>query len=151
MIFLFQEIPDLETYLIAISKKLADNKKIQYITRRKKRRELEELRKLELNKNKTDSRPKTTEQSKPRSTSINCPEEVVVIDDNSNDVDDDEDENDENDDTVCDEKYLYISKLLQFTENTRPPYYGTWRKKTKHITGRRPFQKDTVSYHNTSF
>ncbi|CAG8450132.1 15669_t:CDS:2 [Dentiscutata erythropus] len=34
-------------------------------------------------------------------------------------------------------------KLLQFEENYRPPYYGTWTKSSKIISGRRPFAKDT--------
>ncbi|CAJ0861349.1 13130_t:CDS:2, partial [Entrophospora sp. SA101] len=33
-------------------------------------------------------------------------------------------------------------KLLQFGENHRPSYYGTWTKTSKKITGRRPFAKD---------
>lgn len=36
------------------------------------------------------------------------------------------------------------AKLLLFHENRRPPYWGTWRKKSKNITARRPFGKDTV-------
>ncbi|KAF0429403.1 chromatin assembly factor 1 subunit A-domain-containing protein [Gigaspora margarita] len=34
-------------------------------------------------------------------------------------------------------------KLLQFEENYRPPYYGTWTKSSKIISGRCPFAKDT--------
>ncbi|KAI1712760.1 chromatin assembly factor 1 subunit A domain-containing protein [Ditylenchus destructor] len=30
-------------------------------------------------------------------------------------------------------------KLFQIHTNYRPPYYGTWRKRSTHITGRRPF------------
>ncbi|ORX46927.1 hypothetical protein BCR36DRAFT_585035 [Piromyces finnis] len=37
----------------------------------------------------------------------------------------------------------YKMKLLQFFENHRPAYYGTWRKETKVISGRHPFKKDT--------
>lgn len=33
-------------------------------------------------------------------------------------------------------------KLLQFSENRRPPYWGTWRKHSKIINPRRPFFKD---------
>lgn len=36
-------------------------------------------------------------------------------------------------------------KLLQFSENLRPPYWGTWRKCSKNINPRRPFSKDMVS------
>lgn len=35
-------------------------------------------------------------------------------------------------------------KLLQFHEDVRPAYYGTWSKPDQHIvTGKRPFAKDT--------
>lgn len=36
-------------------------------------------------------------------------------------------------------------KLLQFSENQRPPYWGTWRKRSNNITPRRPFARDEVS------
>jgi hypothetical protein len=35
-------------------------------------------------------------------------------------------------------------KLLQFQENHRPPYWGTWRKQSKWVSARRPFGKDKV-------
>ncbi|KAK6106301.1 Chromatin assembly factor 1 subunit A family protein [Brugia pahangi] len=38
---------------------------------------------------------------------------------------------------------LNRAKLFQFHDNWRPPYYGTWRKRSTVITGRRPFAKDT--------
>ncbi|RCH87608.1 Chromatin assembly factor 1, subunit A, partial [Rhizopus stolonifer] len=34
-------------------------------------------------------------------------------------------------------------KLLQFHEDVRPAYYGTWTKSHQHVTGRKPFAKDT--------
>ncbi|KAJ3290709.1 hypothetical protein HK104_006558 [Borealophlyctis nickersoniae] len=34
-------------------------------------------------------------------------------------------------------------KLLQFAENFRPAYWGTWSKKSKTVTGRRPFSRDS--------
>ncbi|XP_038221976.1 chromatin assembly factor 1 subunit A [Zerene cesonia] len=33
-------------------------------------------------------------------------------------------------------------KLLSFHENRRPPYWGTWRKKSVHINPRQPFKMD---------
>ncbi|CAK9809622.1 Chromatin assembly factor 1 subunit A-A, partial [Anthophora quadrimaculata] len=36
-------------------------------------------------------------------------------------------------------------KLLQFCENQRPPYWGTWRKRSGNIHPRKPFSKDSVS------
>jgi len=41
-----------------------------------------------------------------------------------------------------DGKTIERRKVLKFCENNRPPYRGTWRKKTKYITGRHPFRKD---------
>ena len=35
-------------------------------------------------------------------------------------------------------------KLLQFHKNYRPAYYGTWRKRSKRISPKNPFKKDTV-------
>lgn len=40
------------------------------------------------------------------------------------------------------DKKTYRAKLLQFVENNRPAYYGTWRKKSRSVTGRRPFARD---------
>ena len=34
------------------------------------------------------------------------------------------------------------AKLLQHHEDIRPPYYGTWQRKSKIVTGRRPFAQD---------
>lgn len=34
------------------------------------------------------------------------------------------------------------ARLLQHHEDIRPPYYGTWQRKSKIITGRRPFAQD---------
>ncbi|GIX66776.1 chromatin assembly factor 1 subunit A [Caerostris extrusa] len=36
------------------------------------------------------------------------------------------------------------AKLLQFCENLRPAYWGTWRKKSKNIGPRKPFGKDDI-------
>ncbi|XP_043277415.1 chromatin assembly factor 1 subunit A-B-like isoform X2 [Venturia canescens] len=35
------------------------------------------------------------------------------------------------------------AKYLAFAENRRPPYWGTWRKKSATITPRKPFSQDT--------
>lgn len=35
------------------------------------------------------------------------------------------------------------AKLLQFSENQRPPYWGTWRKRSRYVNPRKPFTKDT--------
>ncbi|KZC03848.1 Chromatin assembly factor 1 subunit A [Dufourea novaeangliae] len=35
------------------------------------------------------------------------------------------------------------TKLLQFSENRRPPYWGTWRKRSDSINPRKPLSKDT--------
>eukprot|EP01135_Chromosphaera_perkinsii_P006708 Nk52_evm22s559 gene=Nk52_evmTU22s559 len=44
------------------------------------------------------------------------------------------------------EDELSCLKYLHFAENIRPPYYGTWSKKTKLISGRRPLGKDTTLF-----
>ena len=44
------------------------------------------------------------------------------------------------------DKKTYRVKLLQFVENTRPAYFGTWRKKSRSVTGRRPFGKDLIYF-----
>ncbi|CAO3634245.1 unnamed protein product [Cunninghamella blakesleeana] len=40
-------------------------------------------------------------------------------------------------------KQLLKMKFLQFTEDVRPAYYGTWTKQSNKIKGNRPFAKDT--------
>ncbi|XP_052283545.1 chromatin assembly factor 1 subunit A-A-like [Dreissena polymorpha] len=40
------------------------------------------------------------------------------------------------------EKVTHRVKFLRFQENTRPPYYGTWRKKSSKLTPRNPFKQD---------
>ncbi|XP_055931650.1 chromatin assembly factor 1 subunit A-A-like isoform X2 [Argiope bruennichi] len=39
---------------------------------------------------------------------------------------------------------FFTAKLLQFCENVRPPYWGTWRKKSKVVGPRRPFAQDNI-------
>lgn len=42
-------------------------------------------------------------------------------------------------------------KLLRFHEDVRPPYYGSWSKATRKVTGRKPFEKDdNLDYDNDS-
>lgn len=40
------------------------------------------------------------------------------------------------------------TKLLQFCENHRPAYYGTWRKISRKLSARNPFAKDEVNIHS---
>ena len=42
-------------------------------------------------------------------------------------------------------------KLLQFHSNVRPPYFGSWRKKSKVISGRAPFKIDKVTEGDINF
>ncbi|XP_012282011.1 chromatin assembly factor 1 subunit A [Orussus abietinus] len=57
------------------------------------------------------------------------------------------DEEDDDTSNIVDQNTLTIDKhrpkLLTFTENRRPPYWGTWRKKSNRISARRPFTRDT--------
>ncbi|XP_075217445.1 uncharacterized protein LOC142322349 [Lycorma delicatula] len=48
----------------------------------------------------------------------------------------------------CEKKRLQRprAKLLQFHENRRPPYWGTWRKKSSVIGPRTPFGKDNAIF-----
>lgn len=39
-------------------------------------------------------------------------------------------------------KKKYRAKFLHFHENRRPAYYGTWRKKSKKVSGKNPFGVD---------
>lgn len=43
-------------------------------------------------------------------------------------------------------KVTYKCKLLQFHMNYRPPYYGTYRKKSSHVSPRNPFKTDTEMF-----
>lgn len=43
-------------------------------------------------------------------------------------------------------KQTYRAKYLSFTENRRPAYYGTWRKRSKVINPRRPFESDKIFF-----
>lgn len=58
-----------------------------------------------------------------------------------------EDDDDANSDVVQPNSVVehHRPKLLFFKENRRPPYWGTWRKRSISIKARRPFAKDTVS------
>lgn len=50
------------------------------------------------------------------------------------------------DDKAPSAKEILRAKLLQFSENNRPPYYGTWRKKTAKLKAKNPFKKDQVGF-----
>ena len=58
---------------------------------------------------------------------------------------------DTEDSEVVSRTNLMKAKLLQFNENNRPPYYGTWRKKSKHICPKNPFKQDEVSSERIGF
>jgi len=146
---------DESTYLRKQSETIKEKGKPKYLSRRKKRRELEGAlaarRKENIKQERKNQRVKQgvscpgegkEEEKKDCSKKV---EEVVVINDDSNDlVDaDGEDTEEEGDVSLCEKtSCLYIAKLLQFSENTRPAYYGTWRKTSKHISGRKPFGMD---------
>ncbi|CAN0105810.1 unnamed protein product, partial [Hapterophycus canaliculatus] len=42
-------------------------------------------------------------------------------------------------------------KLLQFHQDHRPPYWGTWSKASKQVTGRRPLGRDTKGLLNYDY
>uniref|UniRef100_A0A182YQL1 Chromatin assembly factor 1 subunit p150 C-terminal domain-containing protein n=1 Tax=Anopheles stephensi TaxID=30069 RepID=A0A182YQL1_ANOST len=43
-------------------------------------------------------------------------------------------------------KEKYKTKFFLFVENRRPPYRGTWRKRSRYISARRPFVQDTECF-----
>lgn len=47
-------------------------------------------------------------------------------------------------DGVPDRKRYGHMKLLQFHANYRPAYWGTWSKKSSHVSPRCPFRQDKV-------
>ena len=40
-------------------------------------------------------------------------------------------------------KIVVKAKLFQFHTNNRPAYFGSWNKKSEHISPRNPFRRDT--------
>lgn len=40
------------------------------------------------------------------------------------------------------------AKLYQFHDNRRPPYWGTWRRRSDSVGPRKPLAKDKVKHHN---
>ena len=76
-------------------------------------------------------------------------DEVEVLEDEE--ADDESDPEDDLDETNVNiimrkntDKTVKIprAKLLKFHENRRPAYWGTWTKKSRHISGRKPFGRD---------
>jgi len=78
-------------------------------------------------------------------------DDCMILD---NDKDEEEDEDDDDDDDSFSGSGVIVSaaakgaklrgKLLQFSENRRPPYWGTWSKKPEKLNGRKPFAKESV-------
>ena len=156
---MFQVNADITTYLEDLAIKVANNQKPILISRRKLHRDTETHRKKEsgtkttnLDKNDIAGRNAKRKRRRTSSSVLNksSSSDVVVIDDdepsnyNTSDDDDDDDDDDESETSFVEEKRLMKVVFLKFEENTRPPYYGTWRKKSKNISGRRPFGQDTV-------
>ena len=143
---------DFTSYLEELSIKVANNQLPPCVTRRKLRKEAELKRKAESetkaaqNTEKKDFEPKTKRRksSSGLDQSINSTD-CVIIDDDSNSNDNSSDDDDDNETSFVEDKRLMKAIYLKFDENTRPPYYGTWRKKSKNISGRKPFGQDTVS------
>lgn len=42
-------------------------------------------------------------------------------------------------------------KLLQFHQDYRPPYWGTWSKTSREVTGRRPLGRDSKGLVNYDY
>ncbi|XP_018345233.1 PREDICTED: chromatin assembly factor 1 subunit A-like [Trachymyrmex septentrionalis] len=75
--------------------------------------------------------PRTSSKTWPLETKE---DEVILLDD----------DNDSSSNIITNTHNLekHRPKLLQFNENRRPPYWGTWRKRSSIISSRRPFAKD---------
>ena len=115
----FQEDKEnVETYLALLSKRTKSGNTVKYISRRRLRKQFEE------------------EKKKQQTDDIVVVETKQACDENDDDLDD----------SYVNEKSLYPAIFLQFSENTRPAYYGTWRKKSLLIKGRRPFKMEEASY-----
>ena len=71
------------------------------------------------------------------------------LDDDIEILEDEEDEDDIGEEILnesikpTEKKIIKKAKLLQFHDNQRPAYFGTWTKKTTKISGRKPFGEDT--------
>jgi len=148
--FLEKDIADFSSYLEELAIKIANNQLPPCITRRILRKEEEIKRKTESetkstqNTEKKDFEPKTKRRksSSGLDQSMNSTD-CVIINDDSNSNDNSSDDEDNNETSFVEDKQLMKAIYLKFDENTRPPYYGTWRKKSKNISGRKPFGQDT--------
>ncbi|XP_041059826.1 chromatin assembly factor 1 subunit A isoform X1 [Carcharodon carcharias] len=79
-----------------------------------------------------NQKPRTSGPTSPRisiTEDSSCSSDVIVIDTNLNSG-------------IVDRKKLCRMKLLQFCENHRPAYWGTWQKKSVKVNPRNPFTKD---------
>ncbi|KYM95572.1 Chromatin assembly factor 1 subunit A-B [Cyphomyrmex costatus] len=76
--------------------------------------------------------PRTSTKTWP----LEAKDEIILLDD----------DNDDSSNIITNTHNLekHRPKLLQFDENRRPPYWGTWRKRSIIINSRRPFAKDKV-------
>ena len=88
-------------------------------------------------------------QIKPGKQSRTWPYASKVDDDDVEILEDEEDEDDIGEEILneslikpTEKKVFKKAKLLQFHDNQRPAYFGTWTKKTSKISGRKPFGKD---------
>jgi len=78
------------------------------------------------------------------------PYEKTDADNDNDDVEVIEEEDEEDMDEMDEGKIILLgrmgrvprAKLLQFHTNQRPAYWGTWTKKSKFVTGRRPFGEE---------
>lgn len=68
----------------------------------------------------------------------NLEEDIMIVEDELGEAADDID--------LSQPKQTYRAKFLAFNENRRPPYYGTWRKRSTKINPRRPFESDKIFF-----
>ncbi|XP_078052140.1 uncharacterized protein LOC144478252 [Augochlora pura] len=110
------------------------------------RRNLSEMEKITLDENQNKEisiaelylsdlkNKKIVPRKSSRTWPLESKDDIIPLDD-----DNDDNANIVNQDIIIEKQR---TKLLQFKENRRPPYWGTWRKRSEIINPRKPFSKD---------
>jgi len=94
---------------------------------------------------KTDYIPGKQTKTWPFIKDVPLDDEVEILDDDESDSEVEESEENNEEIILRDSKgdtKIPRAKLLQFHENQRPAYWGSWTKKSRFVSGRRPFGRD---------
>merc|ERR1711915_386090 len=94
---------------------------------------------------KTNYIPGSQPRTWPYEKNVQEDDDIEILDEDE-DSDSEDDVSDGNEEVVIkgpvSDTKIPRAKLLQFHENQRPAYWGTWTKITSSVSGRRPFGKD---------